>query len=436
MKDFLGTIIFSLAIGFLAFVLGIAASVFKFWPYQPIMDGMEAAYVLLNPATGDGAAVNQSHQLNPQRYPDYGVTTNKADQVQPGVTLLTGYWWRNSRWQPAIQLIDADGGVLHEWPVNPAEIWPETPFDDHVAGTKNNPNNYVHGAWLLPGGDVVFNVEYAGLVRMNACGEVVWTLPYRTHHSVFRDHEGNFWVSGMYWRYEKNPDYVHPKPDFVDETMLKVSPDGEILREIFILKSLYESGLGGMFADAIKTLDLTHMNDVETLSPEMAAAFPTLNAGDILVSLRNIGLVVIVDGATEQVKWHLRHPLVRQHDPDFEPDGHVVIFDNRDDTTQTGMRLGPTRLLRINPATNEMNTVYPLTEEQHFYTQTGGKHQLLDNGNRLITEAHGGRVFEVTPAGETVWSWVAESRDGLVPEVLEGSRYPAELADFTASCSR
>ena len=29
----------------------------------------------------------------------------------------------------------------------------------------------------------------------------------------------------------------------------------------------------------------------------------------------------------------------------------------------------------------------------------GGKHQILDNGNRLITEARAGRVFEIDPGG-------------------------------------
>jgi len=127
-------------------------------------------------------------------------------------------------------------------------------------------------------------------------------------------------------------------------------------------------------------------------------------------------------------------PLIRQHDPDFEPDGHIVTFDNRDDMTQAGMRLGSSRLLRTNPQNNNHENAFPLNDNQAFYTQTGGKHQLLSNGNRLITEAHGGRVFEVDQQGELVWNWVIETRgDGLVPEVLEGSRYPASMANFNSN---
>ena len=434
MRDLFGALFFALAVAFLAFVAGAAAIVFGFGPAKPLYTSLALAKQALS---GNGeAAVDEMHQLYPARYDESGVTVHDPQRALAGVTLVTSYWWQNDRWQPAIRLIDMQGETLHQWTVKPEEIWAESSYTDHVGGQMSNPNNYVHGAWLLPGGDVVFNIEYAGMVRMNACSEVVWTLPYRTHHSIFRDTDGTFWASGLNWRYETNPNYVHPQPDFVDETMLQVSPDGEILREIFVLQSIYDSGYGGIFADTRKTMDITHMNDVEILDAGIADKFELFEAGDILVSLRNISTVLVIDGKTERVKWRLQYPLIKQHDPDFEPDGSIVIFDNRDDMTQEGMRLGSTRLLRVNPGTGELTTVYPLTDEQAFYTQTGGKHQLLGNGNRLITEAHGGRVFEVTESGDTVWNWIVETRgDGLVPEVLEGTRYPAELGDFdTADC--
>jgi len=435
MKEFFGILTFAIALAFLAFLAGTAVMLFDVYPSQQLRAAYQTIYNVAKSGSNDASAVDSMHQLYPARYAESGVTVYDPLRAQPGVTLVTSYWFKNDEWQPAIRLLDMQGKVVHEWQVNPEKIWPESPFSDHVGDQMSSPNNYVHGAWLLPDGDVVFNVEYAGLVRMNACGEVVWTVPYRTHHSVFRDDAGNFWVSGLKWRYETVDGYVHLKPDFVDETMLQVSPEGQILREIFVLESIYQSGYGDLIAGSQKTLDITHMNDVEVLSASMADRFPSFTAGDILVSLRNINTVLVVDGTTEKVKWHFRHPLIRQHDPDFEPDGRITIFDNRDDMTQEGMKLGPSQLVSVNPATNQWTTVYPHTSEQAFYTQTGGKHQLLANGNRLITEAHGGRVFEIDAAGDLVWNWIIETRgDGLVPEVLEGTRYPAEFGEFSKTC--
>jgi len=192
-----------------------------------------------------------------------------------------------------------------------------------------------------------------------------------------------------------------------------------------------------MLADIRKKLDITHLNDVEILSEEIADQFPLFNAGDIMVSLRNMSTVLVIDGESEVIKWRMQYPLVRQHDPDFEPGGRIVIFDNRDDMTQEGMRLGPTRILSVDPLTGNWESLFPADTDQAFYSQTGGKHQLLDNGSRLITEPHGGRVFEIDPSGDVVWDWVVETRgDGLTPEVLEGTRYPAEMAKFdTNTCA-
>ena len=82
---------------------------------------------------------------------------------------------------------------------------------------------------------------------------------------------------------------------------------------------------------------------------------------------------------------------------------------------------------------------YESSEEPRFYTRRAGKHQTLENGNLLISEPQAGRIFEVTPEGETVWSWLVErwaSNDSLVPETLDGNRYPFAFADFPRDCTQ
>ena len=126
-----------------------------------------------------------------------------------------------------------------------------------------------------------------------------------------------------------------------------------------------------------------------------------------------------------KIKWLCPGIFTRQHDPDFEEDGWITVFDNR-------LNLGRTMIRKINPINNEVKTLYPTNRDQTFYTSSGGKHQKLDNGNRLITEAGAGRIFEISSEGKTVWEWIQQPFDSkYVPEVLEGTRYNFEEKEIT-----
>jgi hypothetical protein len=142
--------------------------------------------------------------------------------------------------------------------------------------------------------------------------------------------------------------------------------------------------------------------------------------------MRNINTVFVIDGETERVKWSLTYPFMAQHDPDFTEDGYITVFDNNLDM------FGGSRILRIKPSTREVEVLYGHKRDQYFFTIRCGKHQHLPNGNMLITESYAGRVFEITPSGKVVWSWIMPRWDkNSVPEILEGTRYSEEFAGFT-----
>ena len=86
-------------------------------------------------------------------------------------------------------------------------------------------------------------------------------------------------------------------------------------------------------------------------------------------------------------------PFLGQHDPDFLPNGHLMVFDNRG----TGDRpaFGGSRILEIDPATRAVVWSYDGGDEP-FYTKERGSQQALPNGDVLVTAALEGRVFEVT----------------------------------------
>lgn len=360
------------------------------------------------------------HHLFPIRYEESGVNILDSNKIMPGVTLITSYWPIGTKWTPGIRLIDSDGKILHHWDLKANEIWPKSPHNDFSKNKRNINEDYIHGTYLYPNGDIICNIEYLGLIRMNSTGEVLWKLPYRTHHSIFHDEEGNLWVPGAKWiesGSDREKHFPGLRVPFTEETIIKVSPDGIILHEISLLESLYESNYQHLLYHYNRLSgDIFHLNDVEVLSSKLAENFPSFENGDIVFSSRHLSLIGVID-QNGRIKWVCTGVFTEQHDPDFETNGWITIFDNR-------TNLGKTKIRTINPSSNEVKTLYPTNLDQTFYTEAGGKHQKLNNGNRLITEARAGRVFEISPEGETVWEWIQQSFDKkYVPEVLEGTRY-------------
>jgi len=415
LSEKLPVLLFVLSLCFFSALYGMVSWNYKIFPYQLIRDGIAEYEDSVAPLINEylfaedeepWSTTDQSRppHLSRPRFPSSGTKIYDENATQPGVTLITGYWGSH-QWKPGIRLIDITGKPLHHWQVDPFQIWPF-----HAPRFT-----YVHGSYLFPDGDVVFNVEYTGMARMDACGKVKWKLWVAGHKTISSDDE----------RAKQFPGIRTP---FGDETVLKVSPEGEILAEISLLEVLYNSEyrhLLWQYGGYRKHLNVLHVNDVEILGSDLAGDYPEFDKGDILVSVRDVNLIAILSPAGE-IKWLSYGVFTRQHDPDFEKDGWIAVFDNRADTSDRGKYLGGSRIAAINPMTNKTRTLYPTTEQNPvFYSLAGGKHQLLDNGNRLITEAQAARILEVDPQGRTVWEWIAENYSkGWVAEVLEGTRYP------------
>lgn len=388
--------------------------------------------------------VEPTKYLRQARYPGEGVVLHRPEAAQPGVTLMTGLWDSTV----GLSLRALDGRELHRWRLAFSAAWPEPSHLRPEEIPFNDWDTHIHGAVLFPGGDVAFNLEYVGLVRLDRCSRVVWRLPYRTHHAVSLDEHGNLWAVGVKQRHERAtgrfPGLV---PPFMEESLVQISPDGRLLREISLLDVIYRSGYEGvLFATGkdevrLESADPLHANQVEALPSAMAGAFPLFEAGDLLVSMRELNLLMVVDGETERVKWAKTGPWLRQHDPHFLPDGRISVLDNRRIARAGGKRAGEprfaSRLLAVEPGSGRVSVVFEGSGEHPFYTRIMGKHQYLPNGNILVSEPIAGRAFEITPGGEMVWSYVSRFDEGRVAVLEQATRYPEAYAAFAgAACPK
>ena len=72
-----------------------------------------------------------------------------------------------------------------------------------------------------------------------------------------------------------------------------LAPDGSTTRKFSILDALVDSPFfRPILAHVDRYGDITHNNTIDVISPEFAAHYDTVSPGDVLVCLRNLGLLV------------------------------------------------------------------------------------------------------------------------------------------------
>jgi len=431
---------FVLSVAMLSMAYGMAATQWGWFPSSLAEQAWKQLYW--------GVQETSINLLNYRVYDRTGVHTVRPKQMQPGLTLVVSSWRKEGELDPELRLMTRTGEVLHTWRVDRAALFPAD-----LSQRRDPERTNVHGSSLLPNGDVLVNLEYVGMARLDACGEVQWRLAEGNHHSIARAEDGTFWVPGVSNEPRAGSEnYPNGFPGlggtavWVDR-LLHVSEDGTILQDINVLDVLYQNGLqryipkvlglDGQFPDAEDVpTDITHVNDIEPLSSSMADEYPLFDAGDLVVSLRSLNLVFVVDPDTKTVKWHASDPFIYQHDPDFVGNGWIGIFDNNYDLTERGSMLGGSRIIGMRPHAGATDVWFPTPHSDSFYTGLRGKWQHLDNGNMLLTEAEAGRVVEVDSTGRTVWEWIHEPYDNSVPWVTKASRHdltPEDVASWPCS---
>ena len=390
----------------------------KLFPYQLYVEAVKGYQKFRHQQTGK--LPSYYYRLN-QPFPE---VPENADPPYPGLNLVTKVTTDDNL---SAEIIDSQGKVVHQWNIDWFKMWPDAKHLSEKYIPKEKPGALIHGAVVMENGDLVFNFEDMGLVRIDLQGKVIWRLPYRTHHSVHLHDDGNLWVSGHKNRSET--------PWRFNNTIVEVSPDGKILREWTIANILRRNGYTGLLHQGMNVskeirdrTDILHLNDVEPFSLKLKEGFFT--QGDVIVSLRNINTVFVFSTKTGKIKYISMGQFVRQHDPDFIDGDTFSVYDNNHNT-DIRQKLLHSKITIVSAPQNTQEVYYEGTPpDKPFYTKRMGKHQWMPNGNLLITESESGRGFEVDKQGNMVWQYFNYIDDGIVGNVTEVTRLPIEYTNL------
>jgi hypothetical protein len=413
-----GAILVLVLCGFLlAFAYGVAVQRYKLFPFGYIGQAEEAVQLTLDQAAGN------SSWYYPPTERSKTVTFPGGNTNRDGLNLLTAMGPNKSL---TLKVVDMQGATVHQWPVDWFDIWPDATHLPQDSIPQSRPGTHLHGTLLLPDGDVIFNFEKQGTVRMGLCGEVRWKLPYQTHHSIHMDDDGVLWMSGLSSNAEAMPDYPAHNTPVREQTIIQVSQNGELLDELSVFDLLVKNNqraLLHMRASALSNSvsgDSLHLNDVETFPADLEEGF--FSHGDVLISLRNINTVLVYDPTTLRIKFMKVGEFVRQHDPDFVDGNTIMLFDNNN--------IGPasfgqqSRIVLLDAPSGKVSVLYEGDDEFPFYTPIMGKQQALADNHLIITDSVNGRGFEIDANGKVVWEYINIVADGVVGIVEEVERIP------------
>ncbi|MCA9079179.1 MAG: hypothetical protein KDA58_01420 [Planctomycetaceae bacterium] len=397
-------------------------------PYRMTRDALTALHALRDQM----GLKNQTYSgdtwgIEPQA--TRGVTIHIPERSQPGGTLF------GSTHEHYVRLIDADGKVLHQWGRPYRELFQGRPGFDAWMGEMDA---FVRRSQVFPNGDLLALYETSmttpnglGLVKFDKDSNVLWQLDRRTHHDFTTDEQGMIFVLTQTICGEPHPAFPKLTTPYIDDSLSIVSPEGVELQSFSLLDVLGKSQFARprtmlMYGDG----DALHSNTVQVVTAEFAAHHSGLEAGDLLVCLRNLNLLVAIRPATEEVVWGTTGPWHHPHDPNILPNGNLLIFDN---CYAQGTVAG-SRVIEFNPRTHGIEWEFGATESFRFRSDVRACQQRLPNGNTLITESDRGRLREVTREGELVWEFVQPHTGGpdqnLVPVIMGATRVDLEPLVF------
>ncbi len=326
----------------------------------------------------------------PDFLPDLTVRTREPDEMQTGWTmfnLTNGF----DGVPLTVAMVDSQGRYrwYHQRSVSHQGSDTEVrPMDDGV----------------LIGGDR----GYFGPAKIDWEGSRVWSSDTRTHHDIRPGgEEGQVYFLRHVDKCEQ---------DFRSDSMVEFSVDSDQDVAEWVLCDYWTPGsdLGH---------DWSHLNTIEPFDDEEET---------FLLSSRTQHSLIKFDAADEEVDWKLgefgdfglwedeQSRFYRQHAPEIQPDGNIVLFDNgTPDGGQYSRTFSRAVEISYDTETMEAEIVWEFRPDPDLFTPIWGDADRLQNGNTLVTFGHrdnsaerNSRIMEVTGEGDKIWDLEAPNKWG------------------------
>ena len=326
-----------------------------------------------------------------------------------------------------VELVDLTNfEVLHTW--NP-DIDAFNDFVEKVDEFKylerdrNNSRFFLRHPQLTHYGGLIFKM-YSPLYKIDSCSNLVFQNTHDAfHHSIEVDSNRNIFVPGLKYpqslpsnivRGEAGSDAGY-EDGYHDDTIFKLSPDGEVLYEKSVSQIFIENGLEYLLfsiGDRYFDRDPIHLNDIQPVDVDGEY----WKKGDIFLSLRHQSMIVLYRPSSNEIIWKGTGPFFHQHDVDILDDHRISIFNNNSKDFAGGDVVdGHNEVIIYDFKVGEYSSyLKDSLVNNDVRTITEGRSQILPNGNLFIEETDYGRTLYFNADGSLRWTHVNRADNGSV----------------------
>ena len=324
-----------------------------------------------------------------------------------------------------VELIDLmNFKVLHTWNPDIDKLNKSVNKIDefkYLDRDNNNSRQVLHHPKLTKDGGLLFNSS--PLRKIDYCSNLIFQNKHdEFHHSIETDIEGNIWVpSYMYPQtlpIEKVGNDIKEDDGYLDDGVVKLSPEGEILFEKSVSQIFIENGLEYLLfsvGDEKFNEDPTHLNDIQPVDFDG----DYWKKGDIFLSLRHQSMVLLYRPSTNEIIWKGTGPFFHQHDVDILNEYKISVFNNNSKDFIGGDVVdGKNEVIIYNFKTNEYSSyLSDSLIKNNVRTVTAGLNQILPNGDLFVEEKNFGRTLYFDADGFLRWTHVNRAGNGKVYDV-------------------
>jgi hypothetical protein len=286
-------------------------------------------------------------------------------------------------------LINSQGNIIRTWKF-------------HLINRQMNPGK---GGFDYQCGTLISNLGYT-LQAQDFCGKRLWKIDdVFAHHSIEPNGEGYIWNYNQLYFEKRSSQDGSLAERFSIFDVIEMNPDLHILEPRLKLHWKIKDLGKSIFAKMDKTqeapmlcdYDPFHLNDITPLTGPVTDKFPDFQKGDLLISSRYLNLVFVLRPGSKEILWHRFGVFSRQHDPDFNQDGRISIFDNNIHNQYS-------RIIALDIKEEAISVL--LDGRRYGFMNIGhGNHQVLDDASIVFVDCKG-RVIHAEKDGTIRFSFI------------------------------